>query len=165
MTEDRRPRPRPGRSPSRRTKQFVTQKQATPTWIVVAFIGVPCLVILVLAGLLVKNLVAGGPDEEPEVLDANQNVKEADAFFREAQDLIAKGKQLSTEGKPGSERLFRQALDKLTKARKLYQAIIDEAKEQEGADYNEEEYDGYVDKITEIQKLIGDAVKMIPLMG
>ena len=56
-------------------------------------------------------------------------------------------------------------MDRLRKAQALYQAIIDEAKEQEGADYNEEEYDGYVDKITEIQKLIGDAVKMIPLMG
>ncbi len=178
MTEDKRPRPtrngrprsrpasRPGAAQARNgARSFVTQKQPTPPWIVAVFIGVPSVVILILAGLLVKNLVTSSGEVVEEAPPVAQIEREAEKLVRSAVSLKAEGKELQDKGE--EKRAFdyyKRAIKKAREAQQLYKGILDDIRVQEGLGEDDplsEEYAGYEVKMTRIQQIIQDIIRMM----
>ena len=142
-------------------RPFAVKKQATPPWILVTFIGVPSLVIVVLAGFLVKNLVTGDPEPPPEPPSTRTLEREAEQLLLQGLNFKKEGKQLSDKGDERAYARFKMALGKLADAQKKYQTIIDEIKREEGVETLPEEYRGYEERMTVIQRHKLDVARMM----
>jgi len=150
-----------GRRGGRNGRQFVVQKQPTPTWILVTFIGVPSLIILILGVWLVSNIVGGGAPEvvekpEPTALDS-----QAKKLYREAVSMIHRAKQLSDSGKQKqAEAIYDRALKKLSQAKKNYDDIINEIKVRLGVEDLPEDYRGFEEARMKVVQRMQDIARM-----
>lgn len=140
-----------------RRKNFKVQRQRPPKVVLIVFIGLPALAILILLGMIMKNLLSGGGDDKPKPPDPTAIMKEADQLYKEGKGLYSKVVEFQNQNKDTST-LMASAMKKLQAARNGINTILEKIK----ADNNGEippAFRGYVKKMGDIQQLILDLVK------
>jgi len=140
---------------------FVAKKQPTPTWILVTFIGVPSLIIVILAGLIVKNLVSGKSEEPAQVADYNTEYQSALKLYQQAVEEEKLARRLSQKGSSDqADRLLTSALKKLGEAQRKVLGIVEELKRRLGVEELPVEYGGYNEFLTKIVQRRKDIISM-----
>ena len=105
---------------------FAVQKQPTPRWIILAFIGVPCIIILALSAMLIKNLLRDDVQPDTEEVSVEDLTAEVSQLHEKALALTAQAKELSVQGNHEKARaFFKEALTKLAAARRGYAKLVD----------------------------------------
>lgn len=150
------------RNSSSNRKKFVVKKKKPPAWVLVTFFGLPAVLIVVLSGMIVKNVFFSNPCAKPKSSDNPEEViQRAEKLRDEAQRLKRKAYKWQREGKNISG-LIQGALEKFKKARDLYGQIVEKVKKQHDGKIPPE-FQGYEKERSEIQQAIGDTVKMSPM--
>ncbi len=149
-----------GTRPLRPRRKAQQPKPKAPLWVILVFIGVPSVAIVCMAGYMIHRdfLRAPPPEPPPPPPDPSAIVKEADMLYRSALKDRAAALAKSKEEKDASIE-FNSAIKKLKQSQQMYREIIDRIMAENDGKLPED-YRGYENKITEIQRALIDTAKM-----